>query len=647
MSDDFDPDAYLQSPSSAPAAFDPDAYLSQSSEVPTPAPAQAAPPAAPPSAPSIVRRNPTMGAINTPSADVSNLVQAGASGVNSNVYDMVGLPMDTATKASNLLKSGAEAGMLKMGMIPPTWLDPDKPESVFGTSDWLKRKTREAGGANLIDAIAPKGTDLSALHTVAEAVGPAPIAAGLGRRLGNGNVVPPGTPESQPSSLSDSPQSMGAAKTAPQVGQASPELQAAIRQAAQNTGGAVSEEALSRHLEADSLPIKIPLTRGQAQQDPVAISQEMNMRGKHPELAQRFDEQNQALKSNVTALRDAVGPDVFSANQVEHGDTLIKAYQDKDSAIRSDITSKYQALKDANGGQFPVDGETFVANADKALSQNMKGRYVPNEIKADLGDFREGKQMTFEQFENLRTNLAAEARKAERSGDGNAMAAVNIVREQLESLPLKGDAANLKPLADAARSAAKARFDMLRADPAYKAAVDETVPPDRFTQKFLLGPQATRDGVALMRENLGHDPVATQTMSVATLDHLRKSAGIDEMGNGNFTQAGYNKNLQALGPRLNSLVDPATAEHLSTLGNVARYTQFQPRGSFVNNSNTFTASMANYGASALEGAANVAAKGVPVGTWTRNFLKANQEKKEVDRALAVGAGLTKLSDVGK
>ena len=88
----------------------------------------------------------------------------------------------------------------------------------------------------------------------------------------------------------------------------------------------------------------------------------------------------------------------------------------------------------------------------------------------------------------------------------------------------------------------------------------------------MTGPQATRDGVATMRQNLADNEVATQTMGVAALDHLRQSAGIDPMGNGNFTQAGFNKALIALDPKLQSLVDPKTAEHLGTLGNVARYT---------------------------------------------------------------------------
>jgi len=438
-----------------------------------------------------------------------------------------------------------------------------------------------------------------------------------------------------------SKQSMGAAAAAPRVTGASPELQQAIAQSARKTGGAINPEVLSRHLEADTLPVPIQYTEGQATQDPGLISHEQNMRGKHEELRNHFNAQNDKLIGNVQAIRDQIGPDVFTTNQVEHGDALINAYKEKDAVAKADIKAKYQALNDANGGQFPVDGQTFVAAADQALAKQLKGRYVPSEIKADMADFRAGTPMTFEQFENLRTNLAAESRKAERSGDGNAQGAINIVREQLESLPMGAETAQIKPLADAARTAAKARFDALRADPAYKAAVHEKVAPDDFMRRFVIG--GKRDKVAVMRQNLSDNPTAVQTLGVSALDHLRDQAGISPDYKGNFTQAGYNKALRGLDPKLQSLVDPKTAETLQNLGNVARNIQFQPKGSFVNNSNTFVAAAADKAAGALEGAANVAAGGIPVGTWGRSVIGKIRAGKEVKKSLRSGAGLENLS----
>ena len=436
-----------------------------------------------------------------------------------------------------------------------------------------------------------------------------------------------------------SAQSQGAAAAAPRLGQTSPEIRQAIVQAAQKTGGAVNPDALVRHVEADTLPVPVRLTEGQALQDPVRISAEQNMRGQaNGALAERFNQQNGHLIQNVQAIRDEVGPDVFTTNPVEHGDTLIKAYQDKDAALRADITAKYKALADANGGDLPLDGKTFVDSAQAALKKQMKAPFLPPGVQSTLSELGSG-PMTFENFENLRTTLAAEGRKAARAGDGNAEGAINIVRDQLENVPVSGQTAAVKGLADQARSAAKARFDALRADPAYKAAVDGSVPPDRFVSKFVTG--GTRDNVARMQQAFADDPVAQQTMGVAAVDHLRRSAGIDDMGNGNFSQAGFNKQLQALNPKLRALVGPAHADTLDQLGTVARYTQVQPRGAFVNNSNTLVGALAEHGSNLLEGVANAKTGGIG-GTLARGVLNKRATRAAVQRALAPGAGLDQL-----
>jgi hypothetical protein len=158
-------------------------------------------------------------------------------------------------------------------------------------------------------------------------------------------------------------------------------------------------------------------------------------------------------------------------------------------------------------------------------------------------------------------------------------------------------------------------------------------------QKFLIN--APRDDVASMRANLGHDPVATQTMGVAALDHLRRIS--DPNGSGYFGQANFNRHLQALDPKLGSLLDRNTIEQLETLGNVSRYTQAQPRGSFVNNSNTLVGALAEHAANAAEGVANVAAKGIPVGTITRKVLQNRANAKLTKETMAPYGGMDRLS----
>ena len=423
---------------------------------------------------------------------------------------------------------------------------------------------------------------------------------------------------------------------------ATPELQNAIK-------GISFEQTnvptFMRHIEADSLPVPIRLTKGQANGDIVQLSNEQNRRGKDPELAQRFNEQNGLLIENINEIRGLAAPDAYGTKIIENSQGIIDAYKTIDGARSEKISAAYKALEDANGGAWPVDALAIVRNADAMLAKKLKTNFLPPGIAADLKAFREGAPMTFEQFEALRTNSAAEIRKAERSGDGNAAMASSIVREALEQLPLTGQAAiKFKPLADSARSLAKERFDMLKKDPAYKAAVDDAVSADKYLQKFVVN--GVNKNIATMVNHLGKDSVAHQHMAAGTVNWLKDKAGIvDETGN--FTQAGYNKALKQLDDvkNMEQIFTPDAASQLKTLGNVARYTQAQPRGAFVNNSNTLVGALAEKAKQgigvAAEGGLNMAVPFLQLGTTVKEMRARRANEAEVRKALEIGAGTKK------
>ena len=501
-----------------------------------------------------------------------------------------------------------------------------------------------------LKTVAPIATDVAAMYPAAS-IGYG-LMSGLGRSSKLPKLTASGAPEAQEAmNAAASGKSIGAASTAADISAASPELQKAIIETTRKTGGAVNPEVLNRRLEADSLPVKMSLTEGQATQDPSTISNEMNMRGKHKELADAYNQQNGQLVDNLRAIRESAGPDVFSTNPVEHGDTIIQAYKDKAASADADISAKYNALRDAAGGKFPVDAKKLLSNASQELHNNLLYDNAPKSVMSTLDKLAYGNNMTFENFESLRTNLARVQRTAT---DGNERAAAGIIRGEMEKLPLSDEvfdsntlqrspgAAKIKPLADAARSAAKNQFQALEADPAYKAAVNDEVTPDKFVSKFIVN--GSRDNVAKMKANLSHDDRASQTMGVAALDHLRDQAKIDSMGNGNFASASFNKHLEAMRPKLQSIVPPEQANQLDTLGKVSRYTTAQPKGSFVNNSNTLVGALAGHGANVLEGVANVKAGGIPVGSMVRGAFGKRAEANAVKRALDPSSGLERLKE---
>lgn len=240
----------------------------------------------------------------------------------------------------------------------------------------------------------------------------------------------------------------------------------------------------------------------------------------------------------------------------------------------------------------------------------------------------------------MRTKLAQEMRD---NPSGNQRTAAGIVRQALEDVPLAPGAATLKPFADAARTAARTRFDALEADPAYEAAVNDKVAPDHFVSKFITSKGATRDSVAQMRKNLADNPTATQTMGVASMDELTKAAGVTPMGEGKFGQSRYNSRLDDLAPKLQATLPPDILEHARTLGKVGRYIKEAPEGDTVNRSNTLSGAIAKIGGKVAKSAANVATKGVagPV----IDFMQANRDeaalKAELESATAPLAGVTR------
>ena len=412
---------------------------------------------------------------------------------------------------------------------------------------------------------------------------------------------------------------------------ATPELQAALQ-------GKKLDTSFIRHIEADSLDIPVRLTEGQATGDIVKISNEQNRRGKDPELARRFNEQNGQLIENINEIRKNAAPDVYGTKTIENSQGLIDAYKSIDNNLNQGITVKYQALRDAAGGQFPVDAPRLLQNIESKLRKELLSNEAPKGQFSELQRLAKDNNMTFEDYLSLRRNLGEIARTAK---DGAERKAASYMIEELEKLPLQDSAKRLKPLADQARKAARDRFQMLEKDPAFRAAVDDSIPADKFIEKFVVN--GVNKNINTMVQHLGRDSAAHQHMAAGTINWLRDKAGvIDE--NSNFSQKQYNSALKKLDDvnNLHEIFNPEAASKLKTLGNVANYTQFQPRGTFVNNSNTLVGAMAQSARNAVgktvEGSLNLAVPGVQLGTSLMEMRARRAAEAETRKALELGAG---------
>jgi hypothetical protein len=72
-----------------------------------------------------------------------------------------------------------------------------------------------------------------------------------------------------------------------------------------------------------------------------------------PSFAARFNEQNKTLIENLDTVRQETSPTVVGNDHIQNGQSLVDAYKAMDEAARADISAKYKALEDANGGTFP------------------------------------------------------------------------------------------------------------------------------------------------------------------------------------------------------------------------------------------------------------------------------------------------------
>jgi hypothetical protein len=460
----------------------------------------------------------------------------------------------------------------------------------------------------------------------------------------------PSAPVAKPSMVSAGAAVVPDATTIKQaLSVATPELQKTISSIPVNE---VNLPTLQRHIEADTLPIPVRLTEGQATGDVVKLSNEQNRRGKDPVLAQRFNEQNGQLVENLGLIREKAAPDVYGTKKIENSQGIIDAYKELDTKLNTGITADYQALRDAAGGQFPVDAPQLLKNVETKLRKELLSNEAPTGQFKELQRLAESNAMTFEDYLSLRRNLGDVARTSQ---DGSVRKAAGYMIEELEKLPLQKEASALKPLADKARASARARFQMLEKDPAMKAAVTDAIPADKFIDKFVVG--GVNKNINTMVENLGRDSAAHQHMAAGTVNWLKDKAGIVD-DTGNFSQAGYNKALKQLDDvkNLNAIFNQEAASQLKTLGNVARYTQAQPRGAFVNNSNTLVGSLAekasNLAQSGVEKGLNVAVPGLQLGTSVMEMRARRAAEAETKKSLELGAGTrqkgqNKLSDLGK
>jgi len=405
----------------------------------------------------------------------------------------------------------------------------------------------------------------------------------------------------------------------------------------------INPKALANITEAESLKYPVRLTLGQAAEDANLISRERNDRAVQQEYLQRFNEQNKALLNNVNDVKETTAPDVFAPNYVANAEGAMEFVGNKIKENEKATSEAYKALDEFGAGKIQVDSKTFADNSLKALTEKEDIDFLPSVIKSKIDSYINGKEMNFAQYENLRTQIARETRKAQRADDGNAVHALTLVRGELEKLPLIGETVEAKALADKARAVAKSEFDLVNKDsPAFNKIYADIVNGKADTKDFIQSAvlRSKNADFAKTMELFKDDPVATQHLRAGALDVIIKDA---TDASGNFKPAKFNKAIENLD--VNGKLTPLFGEDAITLKKIARAGQLveaRPTGAYVNEPNTAIEMAAQY-------AKRFAAQAPIVGRFVepgQQLLQERALKKEVKKSLKPGAG-AKLSDIGK
>lgn len=348
-------------------------------------------------------------------------------------------------------------------------------------------------------------------------------------------------------------------------------------------------------LETKALEEKhgINLSKGQ-RTDKNLYADEWNRRATDSRIQELFSSQPQQFVDAFDRLFDKHASNIGEINKENIGQNIIQGLLDKDKVRTNAINAAYKRLEDANGGQFPIDVTQLNENITNALSKKLKLNTYEDKlgtIKKDIDSLVKNGNMSFADFENLRSNLADEMRS---NSSGSARAAAHIIRDELENLPMSAEAQNLKGLADQARALYRERAETIKNNPAYKAAIKEasTAEEAETGQGFLKADKfhdnhvknATPEAVRRLVDELKDNPQALEAIRAGDLLNAQEAL-VPNKTSPNLRPDMFNKYLRNQATKAKYIHSPESLQDLVDLeilaGKVA-----QPKTGVFNTSNS-------------------------------------------------------------
>lgn len=372
--------------------------------------------------------------------------------------------------------------------------------------------------------------------------------------------------------------------------------------------GNLNEDAVARLMDYQRLGLTP--TRASLTLDPFDITQERNaskvaaaMGARDAKLPAIAQENNQKLLSRVDGFEPS--SDTFAL-----GETVKAPIVRKDAAWKATEKQLYDNAKNMAGGDIPLE-RGALNDVYKKLSDARKLRFVPEKVMGTIDDILNDTRAPFtvNEIDSLKSTIATAVRGTQ---DGNEKAALKIIRDHLDSIPLTPEkrqfggnqvvtsagakflrdqdaqAGNVKEALDRARSTAFQRRQWGESAPIIEDALADAT-GETFIRNHVLSPSAGFKNLSKAVNVINSDPNAKQAIRAAIVQHLKDGAigAGNGSATGNFSAPGWQSRLQSIGDRkLGLFFDADEVETLKAMGRVGRAETYQPRGSAVNNSNT-------------------------------------------------------------
>jgi len=425
-------------------------------------------------------------------------------------------------------------------------------------------------------------------------------------------------------------------------------------QSALEHGADVSPTSVANRAVAESLPVPVNLTRGQATGDAMQFAREQNLRGVTgvgEPITNQLTGQNAAFIQNLDALGARNAPDPVSTG-AKYADR-IQSFWD---ALQARKDALYAGVRNSAGQSAAMDGikaaDSIKAALDTPQASHVYDALPPN-IKKTIDSLGAGEfPLTVAQSQALDKIWGQAARGA----DGSTAYAINQARSLLMDAPIADDlGTEAKQAYMAARQAHAQQMSLLdpkqlngmpnpNFQPMVKAVVQDGKPPEQlFATHFLnSAPSVAGKNLAFLSKL---DPEAPQQIGQTLMGEIKRQAlnsSSDARGAvSEATLRGW-ANDPVKSAKLDALLPKPAVDTFKNLASTVEAAKKFPVASAVNTSNTGS-SVVNASVSMLKNSAVAQiAKRMPIAKGIAEGLAAAKNQTDVGAALNPGVTIKAL-----